>query len=167
MNGKKEWNVLFNDALNTFYLCLYGVRHMLKDHSDSKMCVCVFECVCVCLCVCGCLCACMCFCIWMCVYVCITSFMHPCLHMYVPWSLRCLFKPLTVVCFTLYRIRRGLSSRMAMSPSQALETPLRLTVNQPTRLGSFPLTTRREKALPNLAKTSNFAKGHWYDYHQF
>ena len=29
-------NVLFNDALNTFYLRLYGIRHMVKDHSDSK-----------------------------------------------------------------------------------------------------------------------------------
>ena len=28
--------VLFNDALNTFYLELYGVRHMVKDHSDSE-----------------------------------------------------------------------------------------------------------------------------------
>ena len=27
-------NVLFNDALNTFYLWLYGVRHMVNDHSD-------------------------------------------------------------------------------------------------------------------------------------
>ena len=34
--GKKEGNVLFNDALNTFYLQLYGIRHMVKDHSDSK-----------------------------------------------------------------------------------------------------------------------------------
>ena len=34
--GFKEGNVLFNDALNTFYLRLYGVRHMVKDHSDSK-----------------------------------------------------------------------------------------------------------------------------------
>ena len=25
--GRKEGNVLFNDALNTFYLRLYGVRH--------------------------------------------------------------------------------------------------------------------------------------------
>ena len=25
-----------NDALNTFYLQLYGVRHMVKDHSDSE-----------------------------------------------------------------------------------------------------------------------------------
>ena len=33
---KKERNVLFNDALKTFYLRLYGVRHMVKDHSDSK-----------------------------------------------------------------------------------------------------------------------------------
>ena len=32
----KEGNALFNDALNTFYLWLYGVRHMAKDHSDSK-----------------------------------------------------------------------------------------------------------------------------------
>ena len=28
---------LFNDALNTFYLRLYGVRHMVKDHSDSDI----------------------------------------------------------------------------------------------------------------------------------
>ena len=34
--GRKEGNVLFNDALNTFYLRLYGVRHMVKDHSDSE-----------------------------------------------------------------------------------------------------------------------------------
>ena len=33
---RKEGNILFNDALNTFYLRLYGVRHMVKDHSDSK-----------------------------------------------------------------------------------------------------------------------------------
>ena len=33
--GTEEGNVLFNDALNTFYLRLYGVRHMVKDHSDS------------------------------------------------------------------------------------------------------------------------------------
>ena len=32
----REKNVLFNDALNTFYLRLYGVRHMVKDHSDSE-----------------------------------------------------------------------------------------------------------------------------------
>ena len=31
-----EGNVLFNDALNTFYLRLYGIRHMVKDHSDSE-----------------------------------------------------------------------------------------------------------------------------------
>ena len=29
----KEGNVLFN---NTFYLRLYGVGHMVKDHSDSE-----------------------------------------------------------------------------------------------------------------------------------
>ena len=35
-NGMKEGNVLFNDALNTIYLRLYGVNHMVKDHSDSE-----------------------------------------------------------------------------------------------------------------------------------
>ena len=34
VQGRK--NVLFNDKLNTFYLQLYGVRHMVKDHSDSE-----------------------------------------------------------------------------------------------------------------------------------
>ena len=34
--SRKEGNVLFNDALNTFYLRLYGVTHMVKDHSDSE-----------------------------------------------------------------------------------------------------------------------------------
>ena len=34
-NHERERNVLFNDALNTFYLRLYGVRHMVKDHSDK------------------------------------------------------------------------------------------------------------------------------------
>ena len=34
--GRKEGNVLFKDVLNTFYLRLYGVRHMVKDHSDSE-----------------------------------------------------------------------------------------------------------------------------------
>ena len=33
---ERERNVLFNDALNTFYLRLYGVTHMVKDHSDSE-----------------------------------------------------------------------------------------------------------------------------------
>ena len=33
---EREKNVLFNDALNTFYLRLYGVGHMVKDHSDSE-----------------------------------------------------------------------------------------------------------------------------------
>ena len=32
----KEGNVFFNDALNTFCLRLYGVGHMVKDHSDSE-----------------------------------------------------------------------------------------------------------------------------------
>ena len=34
--SRKEGNVLFNDTLNTFYLQLYGVRYMVKDHSDSE-----------------------------------------------------------------------------------------------------------------------------------
>ena len=34
--GRKDGNILFNDALNTFYFYgYYGVRHMVKDHSDS------------------------------------------------------------------------------------------------------------------------------------
>ena len=32
----KERNALFNDALNTFGLRLYGVSHMVKDHSDNE-----------------------------------------------------------------------------------------------------------------------------------
>ena len=31
-----ERNVSFNDAVNTFYLRLYGIRYMVKDHSDSE-----------------------------------------------------------------------------------------------------------------------------------
>ena len=34
--GRKEGNVLFNDELTTFYLRLYGVRQIVKDHSDSE-----------------------------------------------------------------------------------------------------------------------------------
>ena len=39
LNIEFSWgffNFLFNDALNTFYLWLYGIRHMVKDHSDSE-----------------------------------------------------------------------------------------------------------------------------------
>ena len=32
----KEGNVLFNDTLNTFYLRLYGVGHMVNDHSETR-----------------------------------------------------------------------------------------------------------------------------------
>ena len=35
MEGRRNSD-LFNDALNTFYLRLYGVGHMVKDHSDSQ-----------------------------------------------------------------------------------------------------------------------------------
>ena len=33
---EKERNVLFNDALNTFYLRLYGIGHMVKNNLDSE-----------------------------------------------------------------------------------------------------------------------------------
>ena len=32
----QEGNVLFNDALNTFYLRLYGIGHMVKNNSDCE-----------------------------------------------------------------------------------------------------------------------------------
>ena len=32
----KEGNILFNNALNTFYLRLYGVGHIVKYLSDSE-----------------------------------------------------------------------------------------------------------------------------------
>ena len=34
--SSKEGNVLFNDALNTFYIWLYGVVHMVLDYSESE-----------------------------------------------------------------------------------------------------------------------------------
>ena len=33
---RKEGNVFFNNALNTFYLWIYGVGHMVNDHSDNE-----------------------------------------------------------------------------------------------------------------------------------
>ena len=33
---RKEGKVLFNDALDTLYLLLYGVGHMVKDRSGSE-----------------------------------------------------------------------------------------------------------------------------------
>ena len=33
---RRDGNVLFNNALNTFYLRLYGIRHMVNDHSDNE-----------------------------------------------------------------------------------------------------------------------------------
>ena len=33
---RKEGNALFNNAFNTFYLRLYGIGHMVKDHSDRE-----------------------------------------------------------------------------------------------------------------------------------
>ena len=35
--SRKKGSVLFNDALITLYLRLYGVRHMVKDHSNSEI----------------------------------------------------------------------------------------------------------------------------------
>ena len=35
--SNKEGNVLFNDVLNTFYLRLLGVRHVVKDHSWGNL----------------------------------------------------------------------------------------------------------------------------------
>ena len=34
--GRKKGNVLFNNMLNTFYLLLFCITHMVKDHSDCK-----------------------------------------------------------------------------------------------------------------------------------
>ena len=45
----KEGNVLFNDALNTFYLRLYGVGHTVIWHVSLCVCVCERESVCVCV----------------------------------------------------------------------------------------------------------------------
>ena len=36
LGGTKEGNVSFNVALNTFYLRLHGVGHMVKEHSVGK-----------------------------------------------------------------------------------------------------------------------------------
>ena len=36
IDGWKEGNVLFKDALNTFYVWLYDITHMVKNHSDSE-----------------------------------------------------------------------------------------------------------------------------------
>ena len=34
---EKEESVLFHDALNTFYLHLYGIGHMIKDHTGNPL----------------------------------------------------------------------------------------------------------------------------------
>ena len=34
--GRQEGNILFNNTHNTFHLQLYGIRYMVKDHSDSE-----------------------------------------------------------------------------------------------------------------------------------
>ena len=33
---ERDRNVSFNDALNTFYLRLYGIRLIVTDHSDNE-----------------------------------------------------------------------------------------------------------------------------------
>ena len=33
---KRRKEMFFNEALNTFYLQLYGIRQMVKDHSDNE-----------------------------------------------------------------------------------------------------------------------------------
>ena len=35
-NHSNEGNVLFNDGLNTFYLPLYTIGHMVKNHSNNE-----------------------------------------------------------------------------------------------------------------------------------
>ena len=37
MRKERKENGLFNDALNTFYLRLYGIGHIVEDYSDSEM----------------------------------------------------------------------------------------------------------------------------------
>ena len=34
--GRKKGNGIYNDTLNTFYLWLSGVGHIVKDNSDSE-----------------------------------------------------------------------------------------------------------------------------------
>ena len=36
VEGRKEINILFTDVLNIFYLWLYCVKHIVKDHSDKE-----------------------------------------------------------------------------------------------------------------------------------
>ena len=36
ISKRKKANILFNDTLNTFFWWLYGIRQMVKDHSDSE-----------------------------------------------------------------------------------------------------------------------------------
>ena len=36
INKMKEGNVLFTDAINTFYLLLYDIKYMVKDNTQSK-----------------------------------------------------------------------------------------------------------------------------------
>ena len=100
--GRKKGNVLFNDALNTFYLQLYCVRHIAKDHSDSErgkplppqlyvyiyifgsipyvMYVFIYIDVRTCLCMHECMYTLMCACMHACMYVCIHECMYICVY---------------------------------------------------------------------------------------
>ena len=35
-NNERRQHILFNDSLNTFYLWLYGIIHMVTGHRDSS-----------------------------------------------------------------------------------------------------------------------------------
>ena len=35
VSKKNDRSILFNDILNTFYLWLYGIGHMIKAHSEA------------------------------------------------------------------------------------------------------------------------------------
>ena len=101
--------------INTFIYCYkyYGIRHTLKDHSDSEkrnllLCKLVFfnigpctifrMCVCVCLCLCACLCVCVCVCVFVCacLYVCMFVRVHICVCAYL---CVCRFESLCVCIF--------------------------------------------------------------------
>ena len=37
MKGSKDGNILFNDALHTFYLQLFGVGHIVKESKEGNV----------------------------------------------------------------------------------------------------------------------------------
>ena len=36
ISSNKDGNVLFDDVIKTFYLWLYGIGYMVKDHLNSE-----------------------------------------------------------------------------------------------------------------------------------